>query len=347
MIIRFASDYSEGCYPQILSALAKTNGEQTSGYGTDPYCEKARAQLRFCAEAPEADVHFVTGGTQANIIVITALLRPHQGVIAADTGHISVHETGAVEATGHKVLPLLSKEGKITAAQVEKLVNDHYDDPSREHTVQPGMVYLSQPTETGVLYTKEELSALSRVCREYHLPLYVDGARLAYALSAEANDVTLPDLARLCDVLCVGGTKCGALFGEAVMIFHPALKTDFRYIIKQRGGMLAKGRLLGVQFLTLFSDGLYLEGARAANRYADLLRDVIKKTGIPFWVETNTNQIFPILNDDYLQFLSDRYEFEPWQRIDDTHTAVRICTSWATTADQVDALTDSLKALRL
>ena len=345
-MIRFGCDYAEGCHPRILKALTQTNLEQTEVYGKDPYCEKARDMLRKEAQAPEADVHFVVGGTQANLTVISALLRPHQGVICPETGHINVHETGAVEATGHKILAVKTNDGKLTAAQVEALVNAHYNDGGREHSVQPGMVCIAQPTETGLLYTKQELSDLSHICRQYHLPLYLDGARLAYALAADET-FTLPDLARMCDVICVGGTKCGALFGEALMILNPEWKTDFRYLIKQRGAMLAKGRLLGIQFLTLFTDGLYTEIAAQANQYADRIRDALKKSGIPCLRETKANQIFPVLNDDFVQFLSDRYTFETWEKPDDSRTVLRLCTSWATTADQIDALVDSIKALRI
>lgn len=341
---RFACDYAEGCHPRILKALTQTNMEQTVGYGCDPYCELARDLLRTAANAPEADVHFLVGGTQANATVVSALLRPHQGVLTAQTGHINVHESGAIESTGHKVLPLPSENGKISAKQVEEYINAHYADPAHEHTVQPGMVYISHPTENGTLYTKQEIFDLSRVCRAYHVPLYLDGARLAYGLAASGTDLTLPDLAAKCDVISVGGTKCGALFGEAVMILRPQWKADFRYLIKQRGGMLAKGRLLGLQFLTLFSDGLYTEIASRADRQADKIRDALQKNGFPLLYGACANQIFTVFADDILAFLGEKYSFDVWGKPDEDHTAVRICTSWATEDEAVNDLIESIKA---
>lgn len=341
---RFASDYQEGCHPRILKALTQTNLEQTVGYGCDPYCDTARELIRSAAKAPEADVHFLMGGTQANATVISALLRPHQGVLTAESGHIAVHESGAVEATGHKVLPLPSADGKITAKQVEDVINAHYADPNHEHTVQPGMVYISHPTENGTLYTRQELYDLSRICRAYHIPLYLDGARLAYALTAGGNDLTLEEIAAKVDVLCIGGTKCGALFGEAVMVLKKELKSDFRYILKQRGGMLAKGRLLGLQFLTLFTDGLYTEISEKANRQADKIRDALKKNGFPLLYQGNSNQIFTVVTNDILAFLNEKYTFDLWGNPDEYHTAIRICTSWATDDEAVKDLIDSIKA---
>lgn len=343
-MIRFACDYAEGCHPRILKALTQTNLEQTVPYGNDPYCELARDMLRKAAGAPQADVHFLMGGTQANITVISALLRPHQGVLSAQTGHINVHESGAIEATGHKILPLPSADGKITAKQVEEAINAHYADVNHEHTVQPGMVYISHPTENGTLYTRQELFDLSRICRAYHVPLYMDGARLSYALAAGGNDLPLEEIAAKCDVLCVGGTKCGALFGEAVMILRPELRADFRYLIKQRGGTLAKGRLLGLQFLTLFSDGLYTEIAAQADRLADKIRDALKKNGFPLLYDANANQIFTVFEDGALAFMREKYDFDVWGKPDEDHTAVRICTSWATTEDSVKDLIESIKA---
>ncbi len=341
---RFACDYQEGCHPRILKALTQTNMEQTVGYGCDPYCELARDLLRKAANAPEADVHFLMGGTQANTTVVASLLRPHQGVLCAETGHIAVHESGAIESTGHKVLPLPSSDGKVTAKQVEEAINAHYADVTHEHTVQPGMVYISHPTENGTLYTRQELYDLSRICRAYHVPLYMDGARLAYGLTAGGNDLNLEDIAAKVDVLCIGGTKCGALFGEAVMILKKELKADFRYLIKQRGGMLAKGRLLGLQFLTLFSDGLYTEIAEKANRQADKIRDALKKNGFALLYETQANQIFTVVSDRILAFLNEKYAFDVWGKPDEDHTAIRICTSWATDDEAVKDLIESIKA---
>ena len=270
-MILFTSDYTEGAHPRIIEKLAETNMEQTVGYGEDPYCEEAREAIKKVCEAPEADVHFLVGGTQTNFTVISSILRPFQGVICADSGHINVHETGAVEATGHKVLALPSKEGKITGQQIKEYYDLHWSDESHEHIVQPKMVYISHPTEVGTLYTKAELEDISTVCKECGLYLFLDGARMGYGLMAPGTDVTLPDIAKCCDVFYIGGTKVGALFGEAVVITNPCLKQDFRYCIKQKGGMLAKGRLLGVQFLELFIDVLYYEISKHAIDMAMLL----------------------------------------------------------------------------
>ena len=342
----FICDYAEGCHPRILEALTRTNLEQTHGYGTDPHCDRARALIQQACQAPDAAVHFLVGGTQANMTVIAAALRAHQGVLCADNGHIHVHETGAVEATGHKVLALSAVDGKISARQVEDYVLAHRADGSFEHIVQPGMVYLSHPTEYGTLYSKEELAAISQVCRKLGILLFVDGARLGYGLMSEDTDVTLPDLAALCDVFYIGGTKVGALFGEAVVILNDALKTDFRYMIKQRGGMLAKGRLLGIQFETLFEDGLYFSIAKNADRLAYRVRDIFRDNGYPFLFHSPTNQQFPILSDEEYEILSQRCEGELWQRVDENHCAWRFCTSWATTDEAVDRLEKAVRALK-
>lgn len=342
-MIRFYCDYAEGAHPAILEKLAQTNLEQTEGYGEDHFCQEARARIQTLCEAPQADVHFLVGGTQANLTVIAATLRPHEGVIATDTAHISSHETGSIEATGHKVLMVPNEDGKLTAAQVEAYWAAHQADETKEHTVKPGMVYISNPTELGTLYTLEELEALSAVCRSHGLPLYLDGARLGYGLAAEDNTLTLPDLARLCDVFYIGGTKQGALFGEAVVILQPRLKEDFRYLIKQRGGMLAKGRLLGIQFLTLFEDGLYLRLARHADELADLLREGLEKAGCPLLVHSRTNLIFPVLSDKAIEKLKEKYSFSHYQRVDEDHCAVRFCTSWATKREHVEALVADLQ----
>ena len=267
--LSFSCDYLEGAHPAILQRLCETNFAQTAGYGTDEYCESAREKIRAACGAPNAEIHFLVGGTQTNATVIDALLRSYEGVIAADTGHISVHEAGAIEFGGHKVLTLPQENGKITASQIRALLDRYEDDANRDHTVMPGMVYLSQPTEYGTLYSKKELAAISALCREKRLPLYIDGARLAYALACPENDVTLRDLAALCDIFYIGGTKCGALLGEAVVIPQPGLIPHFFTIIKQHGALLAKGRLLGIQFDTLFTDGLYERIGADAVRYAD------------------------------------------------------------------------------
>ena len=339
----FNNDYSEGCHEKVLEALVKTNLEQTPGYGEDHHCASAAAKIRKLCGREDLAVHFLVGGTQANLTVIAAALRPHQGALGAATAHINVHETGAVEATGHKVLWAPSEDGKITAAQVAEAVEAHWADASFEHTVQPKLVYISNPTELGTLYTLSELEALSQVCREKGLYLFLDGARLGYGLAAEGNDVTMEDLARLCDVFYIGGTKVGALFGEAVVISNKALAQDFRYLIKQRGGMLAKGRLLGVQFDALMEDGLYFEIAKKADAMADQIRASLRKGGYPLTVEGITNQIFPILPDKVLAELEKKYVFCPNGRIDETHSSIRICTSWATTQEAVDALCADLE----
>ena len=271
----FQCDYAEGCCPQILAALAETNLQQTVGYGEDEFCQEAAQLIREECGAPQAAVHFLVGGTQANLTVIDSILRSHQGVVSAEGGHIAVHESGAIEACGHKVLALPSPDGKISAAQIRDLCHAHYADESFEHTVQPGMVYLSFSTESGLLYSKAELEAIAAACKEFQLPLYIDGARLGYGLVSPKNDCTLQDIARLADVFYIGGTKQGALFGEAVVIVNPALQKDFRYIIKQKGGMLAKGRLLGIQFKTLFTDKLYFTLAKKTVEQALRIRDHI------------------------------------------------------------------------
>ncbi|MDP4096342.1 low specificity L-threonine aldolase [Paenibacillus sp. P96] len=344
-MIRFECDYTEGAHERILKRLVETNDEQTSGYGTDPHTEQAKAYIKQACDAENADVHFLVGGTQTNMTVIASILRPHQGVIAATSGHIAVHETGAIEATGHKVLILPSDDGKIRADQVKDCYDAHWNDVTHEHMVQPGMVYISQPTENGTIYSKAELVALNRVCRETGLPLFIDGARLGYALAAEDNDVSLADIAKLCDVFYIGGTKIGAMMGEAVVIMNDALKKDFRYHIKQKGGLLAKGRMLGIQFETLFEDGLYLEISKHAVDMAKLLRNALAELGVSFHYHSTTNQQFPILSDRLLEALKDTYSFSFWEKTDELHSAVRFCTSWATKQEHVDMLIEDIKRL--
>lgn len=344
-MIRFECDYTEGAHRRILERMLETNEDQTAGYGDDEHTARARDLIRTACEAPDADVYLLVGGTQANKTIISHILRPHQGAICANTGHINVHESGAIEATGHKVMPLPSDDGKITAAQIEEAWQAHWNDGTHEHMVQPGMVYISHPTENGTTYTKAELTAISEVCRTRGLILYMDGARLGYGLMSEGNDLYLPDIARLCDVFYIGGTKVGALFGEAVVICNPALKKDFRYMIKQGGGLLAKGRLLGIQFETLFEDGLYYEISAHADRLAMKLRDAFAAKGYSFLYKSVTNQQFPILPDSVIRALEEKYAFSFWCRVDDTHSAVRFCTSWATREENVDALIADLQAL--
>lgn len=344
-MIRFQCDYAEGAHPLILKKMEETNYEQTVGYGNDPYCESAREKIKAVCESPEADVHFLVGGTQANFTVISSVLRPHQGVVSAVTGHINVHETGAVEATGHKVIPLPSDDGKITAEQVRELYNAHWNDADHEHVVQPGMVYISHPTENGTLYSKNELQEMYAVCKELGLPLFVDGARMGYGIMAETSTLTLADIARLTDVFYIGGTKVGALFGEAVVITNPALKKDFRYLIKQHGGMLAKGRLLGIQFDTLFTDGLYYEISKCADELAMKLKEAFVKKGYGLRYDSYSNQQFPILPNEHMEKLKEKYSFGFWENVDKNHTAVRFCTSWATKEENVQALIADIEAL--
>ena len=345
-MILFHNDYSEGCHEKVLEKLIATNLEQTPGYGEDIYCAKAADLIRkHCAE--EVYVQFLVGGTQANMTVIAAALRHHQGAICADSGHIHVHETGAVEATGHKCIALPSREGKISAKQVEDYVLNHRADPSFEHMAQPKLVYISNPTEWGTLYTLNELKAMSAVCHKLGLYLFVDGARLGYGLMASGNDVSMADLARLCDIFYIGGTKVGALFGEAVVISNPEIAQDFRYHIKQRGGMLAKGRLLGVQFCALMENDLYFEISAHADRLADKLRACFSELGYPFFMENTTNQLFPILPRAVREKLAEKYTFIEMDPVDEDRRACRFCTSWATREENVDALCADLKRITL
>ena len=342
-MIRCECDYPTGAHPRILEALVTSNDEACPGYGEDEHCQRAAAMLRDLCQTPDAGVHFLVGGTQANATVIAAALRPHQGALCAQTGHINVHETGAIEAGGHKVLALPAADGKITAAQIDQYCLAHHADPAREHMVKPGMVYLSHPTELGTVYTLAELEAIYEICRRWQLLLFVDGARLACGLAA--SDITLADLGRLCDVFYLGGTKAGLLFGEAVVIPNPNLDFDFRYLIKQHGGMLAKGRLLGVQFEAFLTDGLFLEIGRQEAAQAMRLREAFLSRGFGLFVDSPTNQQFPILPNRAVEALREKYSFETWARVDEGHTAVRFCTSWSTTDQDVSALIADIQAL--
>ena len=346
-MISFYNDYSEGAHERILDALIRTNRVQTSGYGEDEYCEEAKALIRRHLRKPGTEIHFLVGGTQTNTTVIASILKPWQGVIAADTGHIAVHESGAIEATGHKVLTLPHTEGKINAEQIERLVRAHYDSESFEHQVQPGMVYISQPTEYGAIYSKAELKAISTICHKFHLPLFIDGARLGTALVCAENDTTMADLEELADVFYIGGTKNGALFGEAVVVSSPELMPCFRYMIKQKGGMLAKGRLLGIQFAELFRDDLYFDLARHAVDLAQKLQQGIAELGYSFMLHSPTNQIFPIFPDELIHQLEDKYacSYWDWGRADPQRSITRIVTSWATNPEAVNAFLVDLKQL--
>lgn len=333
----FENDYGEGAHEAVLKRLAETNREQLSGYGTDPYCAAAREKIRAACECPEADVYFLVGGTQTNAVVISSLLRRYEGVLAAQTGHVSVHESGAIEFTGHKVLTLPQKEGKISAGCLRSWLQNFYDDESHEHMVFPGMVYISHPTEFGTLYTKRELEDLSSVCRQYQIPLYVDGARLGYGLASPASDISLGDLSRLVDVFYIGGTKVGALCGEAV-VFPAGAPAHFMTMVKQQGALLAKGRLLGIQFDALFTDGLYQKISENAIRTASRLQDAFLEKGYELYLKSPTNQIFVVLENERMKELGRQAVFSFWEKRDETHTVVRFATSWATRMEDVEAL---------
>ena len=341
-MIYFTSDYTEGCHERILRRLTETNYEQTPGYGTDYHCQNAARYILTECGREDAWVHFLVGGTQTNMTLIAAALRPHQGAVCAESGHIHVHETGAVEATGHKCLTLPSPDGKISAEQVRELVRLHREDESMEHTVQPGLVYISNPTEYGTIYSLAELEALSAVCREAGIPLYLDGARLAYALATPSNDAALPDLARLCDAFYIGGTKCGALLGEAVVFPRPDVAPHFFTIVKQHGALLAKGRVAGIQFDTLFTDDLYMKISRHAIEMAALMRSIFRAKGYEFFMETTTNQIFITLTDERKAELEKQCVLSFWEKPDAEHTVVRFATSWATAREDVLALAEIL-----
>lgn len=340
--LRFASDYMEGAHPKIMQRLLETNLQQSSGYGTDDYCEAARQKIRQACGSSQAAVHFLVGGTQTNATVIDALLRSYHGVVAASSGHISVHEAGAIEFGGHKVLPLPAVDGKLRAFDVDRYLADFYGDGNFDHMVQPGMIYISQPTEYGTLYSREELSAINKVGRKYSIPLYVDGARLAYALACPQNNVSLSDLATLCDAFYIGGTKCGALFGEAVVFPNPALVPHFFTIVKQHGALLAKGRILGIQFDTLFTDNLYLQVGDPAIKAANKITNALEASGYQFHFQSPTNQIFVVLDNKRYEELSKQIEFSFWEKKDDGHTVVRIATSWATREEDVEQLIEIL-----
>lgn len=336
----FRNDYSEGAHPQVLQALTDTNAVQTVGYGMDPYCQAAADTIRRLCAAPDADVHFLVGGTQVNLVTIDAFLQSYEAVIAAQTGHVSTHETGAIEATGHKVCTVESPDGKLTPALVESVLAQHN---GTEHMVLPRLVYISDTTEIGTIYTKAELTALRRCCDAHGLVLYLDGARLGSALTAPGNDLTLPDLAALTDAFTIGGTKNGALFGEALVLTHPL--PHYRWHMKQRGAVLAKGRLLGIQFQALLEDGLYFDLARHANQLALRLRDGIAALGYPFPVDSPSNQQFPVLPNAAVQKLQELgYEFEIDHVVDADHICIRLVTSWATPESAMESFLRDLAA---
>ena len=334
----FVNDYGEGAHEKILERLAETNRISAPGYGTDDFCAAAREKIRVACEAPKADVYFISGGTQTNQLVIDSLLRSYEGVLSAVSGHVNCHEAGAIEYTGHKVLPLPMHLGKIDAGELKQWVEDFYANPSHEHTVFPGMVYISHPTEYGTLYTKQELTAISEVCREKGLPLFMDGARLGYGLMSPGSDLTMPDIAALCDVFYIGGTKVGALCGEAVVFPRGNAPKHLMTLIKQHGALLAKGRLMGIQFDVLFTDGLYFEISRHAIEMAQRVKKVFQEKGYPFLIDSPTNQQFVILENGQMEKLAEQAAFDVWEKVDDTHTAVRFATSWATKPETVDEL---------
>lgn len=338
----FTNDYSEGAHPRILKAMLEANLTQNTGYSLDTHTSHAIELIKKEICCQEADIHIIVGGTQTNLITISAALRPFQAVISASTGHINVHETGAIEATGHKVLAMTAPDGRLTPALVQEALDFHTD----EHMVQPKMVYISNSTEIGTQYTKAELEALSRFCRLHDLYLFMDGARMGAALTSPVNDLTLADIARLTDVFYIGGTKNGALFGEALVITREELKADFRFMIKQRGAMLAKGWLLGIQFEELFQNNLFYDMARHANAMASLLRDALTECGYSFAYDSMTNQLFPIFSDETIEKLAQHFTFNMDRRMDETHSAIRLVTSWATTEEGVREFVEFIRGLR-
>ncbi len=344
-MLNFACDYLEGCHDAILQALIKTNLQQEPGYGFDSFSASAREKIRTACDCADAEIYFITGGTQTNQLVIDTMLQPYEGVIAADTGHVSCHEAGAIEFSGHKVLTLPNHLGKLDAGEVAACIRRFYGDDSHEHMVFPGMVYISHPTEYGTLYTAGELKALSAVCRDAGIPLYLDGARLGYGLQAVGTDVTLPLIAQLCDAFYIGGTKVGALCGEA-LVFTRRAPSRFLTRIKQHGALCAKGRLIGLQFDTLFTDGLYEKISAHAIDMAQRLKQIFQDAGLQFYLESPTNQQFVILENGQMEALKKSVVFSFWEPYDETHTVVRFATSWATTPASLDALEALLKDLR-
>jgi len=341
-MISFENDYICGAHPKVLERIADINLDPQTGYGYDKYTESAKEKIRKACECPEAGVYFLVGGTQTNMVVIDSLLKTYEGVVAATTGHISIHEAGAIEHSGHKVLTVPSHDGKIAVADLKELLVKFYADDTYEHMVFPGMVYISFATETGTLYSKQELTEIHNICKEYNIPLFIDGARLAYALMSPENDITLPELARLCEVFYIGGTKCGTLFGEAVVFSGIEMPKHFLGIAKQRGALLAKGKLLGIQFDTLFTDDLYFKIGEHAIKMAKQLVDIFEEKGYQTFTKSPTNQQFFIVDNETKERLSKQVGFSFWDNIDENHTAIRFVTSWSTTEEDVLALRDIL-----
>ncbi len=341
-MLSFESDYNKGAHNKILERLLETNLEARAGYGCDTYCDRAKAKIKEYCNCPGADIYFLAGGTQTNQIVIDSMLKGFEGVVAAVTGHVSAHEAGAVEYTGHKVLTVPQTEGKMQAEDLRTLLTTFYEDNNHDHMVFPGMVYISHPTEYGTLYTCQELAELSGICREFRIPLYLDGARLGYGLASRNTDVSLPQIARYCDVFYIGGTKVGALCGEAVVFTKNNMPKYFLTRVKQHGALLAKGRLLGIQFDTLFTDDFYLEISRHAIEMAELLKEGLHKKGCRFYLESPTNQQFLIMENEALAGLQKKAAVSVWEKLDENHTVVRLATSWATSRENVEALLELL-----
>lgn len=337
-MISFESDYITGAHPKVLQALIDSNLTVQSGYGADEYCASAREKIKLACGCPEADVQFLVGGTQTNATVITTMLKEYEGVISATTGHIHAHEAGAVEYSGHKILPLPHTLGKLKSEDLKALIETFYHDEAHEHMVFPGMVYISHPTEYGTLYSLEELTALSEICRSYNIPLFMDGARLAYGLMSNQTDVTLQDIARLCDVFYIGGTKAGALCGEAVVFTRNNTPAHWMNLIKKRGALLAKGRLLGVQFDALFTDDLFFEIGAHAIKMAEKVKEICAAKGYSFYIDSPTNQQFVVLDRETLERLRKEIAFNIWEWVDDDHAVVRFATAWSTTEEDLQAL---------
>lgn len=337
-MLSFESDYIQGAHEKILERLLATNREPLSGYGNDRYCESAKEKIRKACDCEKAAVFFLTGGTQTNQVVISSMLKSYEGVVAAQTGHVSVHEAGAIEHSGHKVLTVPGHEGKIDVSELSSYLKTYWEDSNHEHMVFPGMVYLSHPTEYGTLYTEKELASIADVCRTYRIPLYLDGARLGYGLMSRETDVTLPKIAKYCDVFYIGGTKVGALCGEAVVFTKENMPPHFMTLAKQKGALLAKGRLLGVQFDTLFTDGLYFQISAHAIEMAERLKEILREKGKRFFLDSPTNQQFIVLENGEMGRLKEHVKFDVWEKYDETHTVVRFATSWATEAEDLEKL---------
>lgn len=337
-MISFESDYTTGCHPNILKRLVETNMEPQPGYGEDTYCNNARKKIREACHAPQADVYFISGGTQTNAIVISSMLDRYEGVIACDTGHIAGHEAGSIEYTGHKVLTIPHRNGKIDPQSLQQYIENYYADENHTHMVFPGMVYISQTTEFGTLYSKKELQKISDVCKKYHLPLFMDGARLGYALASEGADLSLSEIAELCDVFYIGGTKVGSLLGEAVVFPNGNAPKHFFTSIKQHGALLAKGRLLGICFDTLFSDNLYYRNGQHAIEMAMRLKKILQKKGYQFLWESPSNQQFVVMENEKIKELKQHISFGFWEKYDATHTVMRFATSWSTTEEDMKTL---------